>query len=681
MPSTPRINYTSRTFEVVKEAFRTHLMTKFPNVWRSAYESDVGMAWLEIVAYGFDILSFYIDYVANEVFLPTAQDRRSIINLGKMVGYKLSPPSGASVTCTASIDTIYGDDVIIPAGTPITSKSGLPFITLIEQRILAGQQSADVVLVHGEQQIDAFESDGTSFQRFKLTRTPVVDGSIEVTVNAIDWDEYDSLIYASASDNAYAVWYDEDDYGYIEFGDDDSGQIPPVDADIEVTYRVGGGVTGNVDYNQIQTNVQGETDEVIPVPVTVAVVNDIHRGSGGEDRETEEHARFWIPHWVSANGRAVTEWDFDTLATAYSGGSGRFAFAKAKLRQEIPELNTVDVYVWTRDDSGAVVRPDAGDALITALQTYFDNDDEGAVRLICVNVEVLPGYVVYIDVDFTLTVGSQYSSTDTSSAAQEGLDDLFASEDNRPGEDFHLSNVYNALHDALGVVHALVNEVTAYYKSTEVIDVGDGGAAYLGTVTVESGLPIVPKTVLVYDEDANYLVTDVDGEGILTGDGNGTVNYDTGAITVTFSGNVVVGRDIECDYGHVLDFARAEDVDTADLAQTRFTGKLSYPPITPFTGAEKGAVFSIGAVNFRSDADGDLVGVGLNPAGNNIIDHDTGYYDFTLTAGAAADAALSAAYYQKLQTPSEDIPVTKLQLPVKGNYTVSTQTETEADAG
>ena len=79
----------------------------------------------------------------------------------------------------------------------------------------------------------------------------------------------------------------------------------------------------------------------------------------------------------------------------------------------------------------------------------------------------------------------------------------------------------------------------------EQFDTGDGGKNYSGTL---SNLPIIPGTVVASDQDNVEVFTD-NGAGTLVGDGsgNGTINYDTGAISVHFTTNISGGKQILAD--------------------------------------------------------------------------------------------------------------------------------------
>jgi len=351
MSNIPAIRYTSRDFEAIKQSFENHLRARFADSWKDFYQSNIGIALSDLIAYAFDVLSFQIDYTANEMFLDTARDKRSVWLLGRLVGYQMRTATSASVECTGTITAPQANRVIIPAGTTITSRNGVAFYTLSDQYILAGETTADDILfVEGTVETDTFSSDGTAFQRFTLARSSVVQNTLVVEVNGDEWTEYTSLAYCTDTTQGFVVEYDENGQATIMFGDGTVGAIPPAGADnIVVSYRVGGGVRGNIPLNDINGSVTG-TIETTAVTIQVRIVNDENTGSGGEDAETANHAKIWIPYWVRSNGRAVTESDYDVLANAFNDPIyGSPAFAKSYLKQEIPELNTVMVACLTGD--------------------------------------------------------------------------------------------------------------------------------------------------------------------------------------------------------------------------------------------------------------------------------------------------------------------------------------------
>ena len=50
-----------------------------------------------------DVLLYYQDKIANEAFLSTATERRSVIDLLSLIGYTLGTPAPASAALTLTI--------------------------------------------------------------------------------------------------------------------------------------------------------------------------------------------------------------------------------------------------------------------------------------------------------------------------------------------------------------------------------------------------------------------------------------------------------------------------------------------------------------------------------------------------------------------------------------------------
>ena len=63
------------------------------------------MMLIEMNRYVGDVLSFYIDQQYREMLLPLAEERRNVINMAKMFGYKVKPivPSYVELTFTQNL--------------------------------------------------------------------------------------------------------------------------------------------------------------------------------------------------------------------------------------------------------------------------------------------------------------------------------------------------------------------------------------------------------------------------------------------------------------------------------------------------------------------------------------------------------------------------------------------------
>ena len=93
---------------------------------------DPSIALLDAWAVVADVLTFYQERIANEGYLGTATERRSILELGRLVGYRLRPGVAASVYLAFALEDGY--EVTIPAGTlarslPEPGENAEPFET------------------------------------------------------------------------------------------------------------------------------------------------------------------------------------------------------------------------------------------------------------------------------------------------------------------------------------------------------------------------------------------------------------------------------------------------------------------------------------------------------------------------------------------------------------------------
>ena len=51
------------------------------------------MLLVDLFAYVGDVIAYYQDRIASESFLDTAVERRSVLNLLRLIGYELAPPA------------------------------------------------------------------------------------------------------------------------------------------------------------------------------------------------------------------------------------------------------------------------------------------------------------------------------------------------------------------------------------------------------------------------------------------------------------------------------------------------------------------------------------------------------------------------------------------------------------
>ena len=78
--------------------------------------SDPSIALLDGWATVGDVLTFYQERIANEGYLRTATERRSVLELARLAGYALRPGVASTVYVAYTLDDNQVDPVEIPAG-------------------------------------------------------------------------------------------------------------------------------------------------------------------------------------------------------------------------------------------------------------------------------------------------------------------------------------------------------------------------------------------------------------------------------------------------------------------------------------------------------------------------------------------------------------------------------------
>jgi len=125
----PPINYTARDFATIKQDLVNFVERYYPDTFKDFQEAGFGSMLFDTVAYVGDVLSFYVDYQANESLLTNALERDNIINLSRQLGYKHNPNKSS-----AGIATFY---ILVPATTSTELDGGAKpdpaYIPLLKQ--------------------------------------------------------------------------------------------------------------------------------------------------------------------------------------------------------------------------------------------------------------------------------------------------------------------------------------------------------------------------------------------------------------------------------------------------------------------------------------------------------------------------------------------------------------------
>ncbi len=339
------VDYTSRDYTSLREDLIARIQDsgRLPN-WRGEDPADFGLVLVESFAYLGDLMSYYIDRIANETAITTAVKPSSVYALANSYGYKPVGYRQSTVTITVSYDTEdeLAASITLPEGTVFTGEYMIGdavnqvYFTSNSDITIDPNSTETVQATHG-QSITLYPittenpsindetygelldiSEGKANMAFTLSESPVVDGTVEIFVKDgsayTQWTRVDYLMDYGPTDLVYTTFFTDDQTYYVQFGDGVSGAVPPSNSLIQARYIVGGGTVGNIPVSTINeiTYVPGLTPEQTILP-DITVTNAAE-GVGGFNPESLSEIRLLAPLSYRTNSRAVTLQDFESLA-------------------------------------------------------------------------------------------------------------------------------------------------------------------------------------------------------------------------------------------------------------------------------------------------------------------------------------------------------------------------------
>jgi len=392
-----QIDYTSRDFAALKADLVDLIKERTNTTWDPTDYSDLGNVLVETFAYMGDIMSHYLDRIANETTIDTAIQRKTLLAFAKLYDYVLSGPTPATVNVTFT--NISTSTLDIPIGTQVMAPlsfgaySEVYFETTTSATAVVPGASITLPCQEGKtvntdkpDLIDSTfnialpanlgTSDGRATQSFTVPESGIVNNSITVYVGQGvafgNWAYVDNLFASGPGDRVFTTTPNEDGTIDIVFGDNVNGAIPPSGQLISATYKVSVGSAGNIKSLSITelTFFPGNLD---PQITSYFTVSNNAPAVGGADGDTTTNIKNKIKAAVSTRRRAVTLEDFSYLANLAEG------VGKASAASSV--YTNVNLYVQPLNDGQAAPGyPQAniiGIATTGTAVTFATNTDHG----------------------------------------------------------------------------------------------------------------------------------------------------------------------------------------------------------------------------------------------------------------------------------------------------------------
>ena len=491
------IDYTDKDFDSLRARLFNLIRSAFPT-WTEQEIANFGNIMVEAFAFVGDVLGFYQDNQARESRIVTAEQRRNLLALAKLVGYKAQGQSAASVDLTLTLSQPPVGDVNIAIGDTFRTleiTEPVVFQSLEAASIPAGTNPPTVTFAaeNSDSASESFPSTGLPSQELLLSETPYLDNSLVITAGNGAYTVVDDFLDSGSGDRHVTVVVDENDQARVRFGNGIAGAIPL--GTIVCDYKTGGGPQGNVEENSIRRVDKTYVDS-FSNPVTPTVSN-VNRASGGDTRQSVASIKESAPRSTRVLNRTVAREDYEINALKVSG----VARAVMLTSNERPGILENQGQLVVLPDGGGMPSAALKQAVLNEVTVTFPNT-------LTFLVEVIDPDFVTVDISAKVRLGTGVSAVVADAAIRAAIQEFFALQLSNgaanPSMDFGyvidgvvaFSDVYNLIRDTAGVRRMSdAPDALLLNLSASDVDVDVYQFPVLGTVVLlndETSLPLVP---------------------------------------------------------------------------------------------------------------------------------------------------------------------------------------------
>ena len=359
-------------FDNIKQNLRSFLQDQ-PEFSDYNFEGSGFAVLLDTLAYNTHYLGFNANMLANEMYLDSADIRKNVVSLAKMLGY--TPTSAKSPVANVDIllNNASGATVTMAKGTAFTSKvDDINYQFVTNEDIIMTPQDG----VYKFSNVDIYEGTLVTY-RYTVDSTDVDQKFIIPNVNA-DTSTLKVIIQNSNSDTTQTVYTLAS--GLKGLTNTSKAYFLQETDNSKFEIYFGDGVIGNklsdgniviLEYvvsNKEEAN--GASSFALSGSIggfTNATITTNSVAQGGSESETKESIRFNAPLQYTAQDRAVTTTDYETLVKSiYPNVQSISAWGGED--DETPVYGVVKIAIKAK--SGSTLTNTTKNSIITSLKPY-----------------------------------------------------------------------------------------------------------------------------------------------------------------------------------------------------------------------------------------------------------------------------------------------------------------------
>lgn len=319
MPILPtKLDYTDKDEASLRLRLQKLVKSVFPE-WTDYTTANFGNILIELFAHVGGVLSFYMDQQAGESRWSTAQLRKNLLALTKLIGYQPRTATSARVDLVLTLAASPTGSVTFEAGDVFTTEgsSSVRFELLEDATIDAGADPPTVTVTAANRtsRYETFSSSGLASQEVILSATPFLVEDLSVTDSGGTWTLVDDFTNSDGTDRHYTVTVDNNQRATLRFGTGVVGALPQ--GTIKVSYYTGGGTSGNVEAGTVTRPAKSYTDS-LSNPVTVTCTNPA-AATPAVDEESAAEIKENAPRSLRVLNRTVAREDYEINAMRVPG--------------------------------------------------------------------------------------------------------------------------------------------------------------------------------------------------------------------------------------------------------------------------------------------------------------------------------------------------------------------------
>jgi len=313
------IQMTDLDFNTIKNNLKTFLQSQ--DVLKDYnFEGSALSTLLDVLAYNTQYNAYYLNMVANEMFLDTAIQRDSVVSQAKLLNYVPKSAKAPTATINLTVHQVSDTSLTLPKFTSFLSEAvdgvNYNFVTTDSQTVSVVNNQAvfsDVLIHQGQPVTSTFVVNSTQNPKylFQLPQTNVDTSTLSV------------LVQESSSNGSTTTFTQSSDYLML----DGDSLVYFLQEGIGGVYEIyfGDGILGKqlkdgniviASYITTQgTSAFGANNFTLMDPIggySNTSIQPLVSATQGSERESISSIKFQAPKSYSAQGRAVTKEDYVT---------------------------------------------------------------------------------------------------------------------------------------------------------------------------------------------------------------------------------------------------------------------------------------------------------------------------------------------------------------------------------